>query len=116
MSEIILEDGTTCDPWIEDCPVPTDDTQFTLQVATAGRKAAIIYGVVSLLETILPPLYYAIVRRPNESSIAGNDRYKLTWSLTMLGHVLLYSFPALTWPMSLSASRPTFNAIYVMWQ
>ena len=61
---------------------------------------------------LVPPIYFF---SDNKNSIGSNSLYKVTWWLIMLGHLILYALPGLTWPISFAA-RPGFNFIYVMWQ
>ena len=36
MTEIVYEDGSRCDPWIEECVVPEDSASYRLALADAG--------------------------------------------------------------------------------
>ena len=37
MSTIVLPDGTTCDPWTEDCPVGDDSDSYLVTIEKAGK-------------------------------------------------------------------------------
>ena len=63
MSVIILDDGSECDPWKEECPVGEDSASYELQLSQAGKQAAYIYGLVPTLLAIYPPIYYFTVKK-----------------------------------------------------
>ena len=115
MSVIILPDGTECDPYVEDCPVGEDSAEYELQLSQAGEQAAIIYGILPTLGVLYLPVYWFSVRKSKVDALTSNSIYQMTWLAIWLGHLSLYLFPAVTFPMTFAAKRG-LNTIYVLWQ
>ena len=113
--EIILPDGTTCNPWVEDCPVGTDGDSYGTQIALIGKNAAILYGAFAMLSALIPSVFWFADRQPKVDALKKNDLYWWTWLSLWLGHLILYGFPGLFWPISFAA-MPLFNTVFVMWQ
>ena len=78
-------------------------------------RAAQIYGVLPALGAIIYPFYWFSLKKTSVDALSKNSMYKLAWLAVWLGHLSLYAFPALTWPVSMTARRG-FNTIFVMWQ
>ena len=78
-------------------------------------QAAIIYGVLPALAAFYPPLIWFVARKSKVDALTKNSYYQMTWLAIWLGHLLLYLFPAVTFPMSMAAKRG-LNTVYVMWQ
>ena len=115
MTEIVYPDGSTCDPWLSDCKVPEDDENILLQMRDAGLTAAIVYGVISSLAALVPPSIWFADRRNKVSPLSQNEFYEWAWIVMWIGHISIYGFPGLLWPISFAA-YPLFNSFYVMWQ
>ena len=49
------------------------------------------------------------------SALKDNAWFQWTWFAIWAGHLTVYAYPGLTWPISLAAD-PTFNYIFVIWQ
>ena len=115
MSVIILPDGSECDPYVEDCPVGEDSAEYELQLSQAGYQAALIYGILPTLATLYPTSYWFSVRKSKVEALTANSIYQQAWLFIWLGHLALYLFPAVTFPMSFAAKRG-LTSIYVQWQ
>ena len=114
--EIVLEDGSTCNPWVEDCPVGEDDgTVYSLSmVSDFGRNDVILYGMISSFWTVMPLALYFGDRQARLDALTKNDLYKSTWLVLSIGALAVNAFPGLTWPVSLT-SMTSFNEIYLLW-
>ena len=79
MTEIVYADGTTCDPWAQDCPVGKDDEAYSLRVSQLGEQAAIAYGLVTVIAALIPPTFYVSARKSVVDSLTTNSLYQSTW-------------------------------------
>ena len=114
-TEIVLPDGSKCNPWIEDCPVGQDGDDYQMELASNTRMAAYLYGLVTTVATVVPPVIYFADRKAKLEKLVKNDWYKTTWLVMWIGHICLFGFPGLLWPVSFAAIS-SFNSIYLMWQ
>ena len=58
MTELIIyEDGTRCNPFIEDCPIPMDDDDVA-RLVESGFFAAAEYAAIAFFAALLPPIIY----------------------------------------------------------
>ena len=72
--EIVLPDGTLCNPWLEDCPVGTDEDSYgTQQIALIGKNAAILYGAFAMLSALIPSVVWFADRQPKVDALKNND-------------------------------------------
>ena len=55
---IVLPDGSVCDPWIEDCPVGTDEDQYSTSLMLVGKNAAVVYGAIATMSALIPPVIW----------------------------------------------------------
>ena len=113
MTEILVyPDGTTCDPFAEDCPVPKDDDQIGILIEN-GVPAAVVYGLFAFLAALLPPIAWSN-KKTVLNALTSNNYYQYAWIGIRLGHLALYAFPALGAGISFAA-LPRFTPIYVLW-
>ena len=68
------------------------------------------------MSAFLPPLFYFTDRRSEIESMSSNEYYKWAWKAIGIGHLVLYLFPGLLFPVSLTSDSIRFNTWYVMWQ
>ena len=114
MTEILVyPDGTTCDPFVEDCPVPKDDDQIAILVEN-GVPAAVVYGLFAFLAALIPPIIYSSSKKTILDALTANSYYQYAWTGIWIGHFALYAFPALGAGISFAA-LPRFTPIYVLW-
>ena len=79
-----------------------------------GKNAAVVYGSIATMSALIPPVIWFADRKPKVDALKKNGLYWWSWLSLWLGHLLLYSFPGLFWPISFAA-YPMFNTFYVMW-
>ena len=68
-----------------------------------------------MFASLIPTIFYWIYRKTVLESLVKNSWYKWTWQTMWIGHLTLYAFPGLFWPVSFAGNRG-FNSVYVMWQ
>ena len=64
------------------------------------------------MAAFIPPAVWFSDRKAKVDALKKNSWYEWTWIAIWLGHITIYGFPGLFWPISFAA-YPMFTALYV---